>query len=248
MGLFVRLDTNWPNNEKIIAVGLLGSGLHAHALCLAKSMETDGVIARVLLHRIGATDALIDTLIAERLFDPVDDRRVRVHGWLEHNTAASDYSEHGRRGNHKRYRHPDPFETCPKCSPSSGGDRGEQGDQTDTPSTGTPPKTDGNTLTPVDNWTEAETPSSLAIPRGGDKQRLGRRSPGDSPSLLESESESESETEKPLVTRAHLQRDRTAQAQQAITDALTQLRPPQRPQPAPHHTNPSDPHPEPPHA
>lgn len=133
MALFVQLDTAWPDNVKIIRVGLEGAGLHAIAMCIAKRTETDGVLYRAQLHRVGADDELIDLLIDEGLFDPVEyGSRVnedpnqavsfRVHDWHDRNPSQgaiaanrSAKAEAAQRGNHKRWGHQGKFEDCPVC-------------------------------------------------------------------------------------------------------------------------------------
>lgn len=131
MALFVQLDSAWPDNPKVIRVGLAGAGLHAQAMCLAKRTETDGLIHRTQLYRLGADDELIDLLIIEGLFDAVKYGElsgedpdlayvIRIHDWHSRNPSQGEISasrsENGRRGNHIRYDHPGAFEDCPKCS------------------------------------------------------------------------------------------------------------------------------------
>ncbi len=135
MTLFVPLDTAWPDNVKIIRVGLVGAGLHAMAMCLAKRTETDGVLHRSQLYRFGADDALIDMLLDEGLFDAVeygtraheDPERaylLRVHDWHDRNPSQgaiaairATKSEAAKEGNHRRWRHPGPVAECPRCNP-----------------------------------------------------------------------------------------------------------------------------------
>jgi hypothetical protein len=138
-GLYVKLDTNWPDNPKVIAAGLDGAGLHALALCLAKRFLSDGVIHRAQLLRIGATDDLIDRLLELGLFDPVDNERVAVHDWLDRNPSRGAIggrlgamSLDGKRGNHKRWKHGGDVVACQICNPTNNqdnrvGDRGAIG-------------------------------------------------------------------------------------------------------------------------
>lgn len=121
--LYVQLDTNWPDNHKIIDAGIEGAGLHAIVLCLAKRLEDDGWVRRSLLHRQGATDALIDRLVDISLLD-AEGERVRPHGWHDRNASQAaiearraNKAESGKRGNHDRWQHPWPYDTCPKCNP-----------------------------------------------------------------------------------------------------------------------------------
>lgn len=197
MALFVQLDVNWPNNDKVIAVGLDGAGLHAVAMCLAKQMETDGVLSRALLTRHGATPELIDRLVDERLFDAVDARRVGIHGWLERNTSAEDFRTHGRRGNHKRYGHPGPFETCPRCnpiSPTSGGEGGEGGARGGEQSTGSSTTSEDIHKPEGDSPVNGETPGHSPSLGGATRGRAGGDRGATRPRLLETDSETDSET------------------------------------------------------
>jgi hypothetical protein len=133
-GLYVQLDTNWPDHPKIIAAGLDGAGLHAIALCVAKRLGYDGVLHRAHLLRLGGTPEVIDRLVEIGLLDPVDNDRVAVHDWLDRNPSrvgyrgrvggesgatgrrlAPDPSGDGRRGNHLRWNHPGDLDTCPIC-------------------------------------------------------------------------------------------------------------------------------------
>lgn len=126
--LYVQLDTNWPDHPKIISVGIDGAGLHAVCLCLAKRLNTDGWIARPLLHRQGADDELIDRLVGARLLE-VEGESVRPWGWHDRNLsqAAIDAKraarrEAARRGNHTRWGHAGEFDTCPICNPETAGE------------------------------------------------------------------------------------------------------------------------------
>jgi hypothetical protein len=121
-GLYVQLDTNWPDHPKIIAAGLDGAGLHAIALCLAKRLETDGILYRAHLLRLGGSPELIDRLVELGLFDAVDDNRIAVHDWLDRNPSRGDIgamrgrsSLEGKRGNHLRWKHAGDFASCPIC-------------------------------------------------------------------------------------------------------------------------------------
>lgn len=165
--LYVQLDVNWVDHPKVIDVGLDGAGLHAMALCLAKRMETDGVLHRSQLARLGADSGLIDRLIKAALFDEIDDRRVRVHGWLDRNPSRGDIAGRSRDGNHKRWGHPGDVEDCPKCNHTNGAGPRAKGDM----------------------------PSSVPATSHGDPAGIPQGSAPDSLSVLETESETETKTE-----------------------------------------------------
>lgn len=126
MSLYVPLSTEWADHPKLIRAGLAGRGLHALTLAIAKRLETDGWVDRLLLHREGADDALIDRLVDLRLFD-LDDAHpeaVRPHNWHRHNPTQAAIeagraakAEAGKRGNHRRHKHTGPFDDCAICHP-----------------------------------------------------------------------------------------------------------------------------------
>jgi hypothetical protein len=137
-GLFVKLDTGWVDNPKLIRAGLDGAGLHATALCIAKRLNTDGWIDRLLLVRYGASDDLIERLVDLGLLDD-DEDRVRPSGWLDRNPSQgaidamrASKSDGGKRGNHKRWNHSGPFATCSLCHETPTSSQGATGVRSDT--------------------------------------------------------------------------------------------------------------------
>jgi hypothetical protein len=194
-GLFVPLDVNWVDNPKVIAVGLDGAGLHATAMCVAKRLETDGVLHRSQLVRLGATAELIDRLITERLFDDLGDGRIEVHGWLDRNPSqaaiAADRTAKrvaAKRGNHERWGHTGPVETCSTCNPPDPPPKSHSTPQEPRSSQGaTPPESlNGSDTTPLgspetETETETETnppssssdsPPTADEPAGGEQTRV----------------------------------------------------------------------------
>ena len=126
MSLYVPLSTEWADHPKLIRAGLAGRGLHALTLAIAKRLETDGWVDRLLLHREGADDDLIDRLVDLRLLD-VDEAHpdaARPHNWHRHNPTQASIdagraakAEAGKRGNHTRHKHGGTFEDCTVCHP-----------------------------------------------------------------------------------------------------------------------------------
>lgn len=120
MGLYVPLDVNFPDDEKIMAVGLDGAGLYAMALCIAKRLNRDGALTRNHLRRIGADDTLIDTLIDVDLIrcDPTETSErtppdpgmsawtrngaLRITAWLDHNPSAEAIEEARAKDAHRK--------------------------------------------------------------------------------------------------------------------------------------------------
>lgn len=86
--LYVPLDVNFPDDDKIIAVGLDGAGLYAMALCIAKRMNRDGHLTRTHLTRLGASDDLIDCLVKHDLVRADTNGHLQITAWLGHNDSA----------------------------------------------------------------------------------------------------------------------------------------------------------------
>lgn len=87
-GLFVKLDTNFPDDDRIEEVGFAGAGLYAMALCLAKRLNEDGRISRSKLHRLGADNDLIDLCVTAQLFTE-DGTGLWISAWLNYNECVS---------------------------------------------------------------------------------------------------------------------------------------------------------------
>lgn len=75
--LYVQLDTNWPDHEKIIEAGMDGRGLHATLLCLV-GRSKDGTVAISDLLDRGASPDLIGKLTRDRLAIHVENNRLTV--------------------------------------------------------------------------------------------------------------------------------------------------------------------------
>lgn len=103
--LFVPLDVNFPDDDKIEAAGLAGAGLYAMSLCVAKRTLTDGRLTRVKLRKLGADDALIDRCIEVGLYTRDADDAVRITAWLGWNAPAESVlsSEKGKHLAHLRH-------------------------------------------------------------------------------------------------------------------------------------------------
>lgn len=135
--LYVPLDVNWPDNEKVILAGIDGAGLHAITMCLAKRLEKDGWVGRHLLIRQGATDELIERLIRLNLLE-ANGTNVRPWDWHDRNDSQAviaakraSKAEAGARGNHSRWHHEGRFEDCERCQVIARSDRtGSQGSST----------------------------------------------------------------------------------------------------------------------
>lgn len=89
--MYVPLDVNFPDDDKIEAVGLAGSGLYAQALCVAKRTMSDGRVTLVKLRRMGADDDLIGACVRVDLFrvQADDPDAVWISAFLDHNDDAA---------------------------------------------------------------------------------------------------------------------------------------------------------------
>lgn len=93
MGLYVPLDVNFPDDPKIIRVGLEGAGLYVMALCLAKRLMTDGEVERVHLERFGASERTISDVVDAGLMDDIGHGKLMIRAWLDHNDSAEEVEE-----------------------------------------------------------------------------------------------------------------------------------------------------------
>jgi len=114
--LYVPLDVNFPDDDKIEAVGLAGAGLYAMSLCLAKRLLDDGRLTRVKLRKLGGDDALIDRLIEVGLYTADAGDAVRISAWLGHNAPAESVltSDKAKRLAHQRH-HVNTGKSSPDC-------------------------------------------------------------------------------------------------------------------------------------
>lgn len=92
--LHVQLDVDYADNAKMIEAGEMAELLYVRALCLAKKLLTDGLIADVHLPRmcLPNVEERATALVRVGLW-----RRVpggyRIVGWLERNPTAKQVRE-----------------------------------------------------------------------------------------------------------------------------------------------------------
>lgn len=120
--LYVQLDTNWPDNPKVIEAGEVGGWLHCVVLCLAKRGDRDGWVSRrTLVTRYGAQQQTIDLLVSLALLERNSDD-VRPSGWHQINLSSDQIrrkkAEASRRANHARW-HDGPLDGCERCKPEN---------------------------------------------------------------------------------------------------------------------------------
>jgi hypothetical protein len=137
--MYVPLDVNFPDNDRVVGCSLAATGLYVVALCLCKRLQRDGDLSKRLLRRYGDgdEDALVAELVAVGLFEDAGDA-IRIPAWLGHNQASDEYmsSDKGSRMAHTRW-HEGRGVTKPGCSWCD-----EANEQVDTG--GCPPNANGN--------------------------------------------------------------------------------------------------------
>ncbi len=124
--LYVQLDANWPDNEKIMDAGWEASGVHAGIMCIAKRLDTDGWVPLKTTRRYLMPEETILALVELGLLDREGDR-VRPSDWHERNPSKAAIAAKraakvraGKAGNHARYGHFGDVETCRTCYPEQG--------------------------------------------------------------------------------------------------------------------------------
>lgn len=148
MTLWVPLDANYEDDDKIAAVSALAELVFIRSLALAKRLGTDGAIARPQLRRLddklddvgGDRSAIAKELVEAGLWTETDNGW-QIASWTTWNRTTADVealttrkSAGGKLGNHRKWRHDGPVEQCPKCYPPSDSDRSSDSDSESDPS------------------------------------------------------------------------------------------------------------------
>jgi hypothetical protein len=159
-GLYLQVEVLELDDDRLIEAGMEGRGAYLTVGLLAKRTETDGWVTMAQLRKEGVTAEMVSDLFGWGLLDGGDDGRVRQVRWLDRNPsqAAIDQqrqakADAGKRGNHDRWNHPGPVDSCPKCHVVAPCD----------PTPIAPPNPVGS----PDTESEADTKSEAAIPRDG---------------------------------------------------------------------------------
>lgn len=92
---WARIDDQFPNHPKIVAVGPLAGWLHLAAICYCSSQLTDGFVPAGMVKRLADVpdaDALVDALVTHGLWDSTDAGYI-IHDYLEYNPPADRVKE-----------------------------------------------------------------------------------------------------------------------------------------------------------
>lgn len=129
--LFVPLDVNFQDDDKLLAVSAAAELVYIRAMALSKRLLSDGYIAPSHLRRLcdkldDRPEDLADELVDRGLLAPLDGG-YRIVAWMKHNKPADEIreaSENGRRGSlirwHNEGKHDDQSaDGCPKCEKAS---------------------------------------------------------------------------------------------------------------------------------
>jgi hypothetical protein len=118
--LFVPLDVNYSEDEKIIDVGPMAELLYIRGLVFVKRARSDGMIRsnqlRVVAARIPNARRLAERLVHAGLWKP-DGEGWYIVAWLKRNPLADDQTDAGIAGAHKRWhlKRKQPNPDCELC-------------------------------------------------------------------------------------------------------------------------------------
>lgn len=131
--MYVPLDVNFPDDDRIAEIGLAATGLYAQALCIAKRLQRDGLVPQRALTRLlddpyetGPLDALESVGLIEKVQVNADDAgshagriMYRICGWSKHNASDAQKSDRGRHLAHQRHhvKTGNPNPSCELCFP-----------------------------------------------------------------------------------------------------------------------------------
>ena len=123
--LYVQLDANWPDDEKVMDAGWEAAGVHAGIMCIAKRLNTDGWVPLRTCRRYEMPEHAIERLAENDLLEFNDDgTQVRVHNWLKRNPSKAAIAAKrdakvraGKAGNHTKHGHLGNPDTCRICWP-----------------------------------------------------------------------------------------------------------------------------------
>ncbi len=107
---WVKIDDQFPEHPKLMAVGLEGQGLQIAALCYCARQLTDGFIpaaALPLLTGLGpkASTTWTERMVAAGLWEPIANGMAngwQIHDYLQYNPARKDVLEQRQRVSQER--------------------------------------------------------------------------------------------------------------------------------------------------
>jgi hypothetical protein len=107
--IYVPLDVEFFDNDKILAVGERPAYLYLAMLCRVKRLGVDGILSRLQIERlqIAGWQKRLTTLVSAGLVMQLDDGRYLVAGWLERNPSADEIAEYRRKDSDRKKRQSD---------------------------------------------------------------------------------------------------------------------------------------------
>jgi len=94
MGLYVPLDVNFPDDDRVLACSVEAQMMYVRSLCLVKRTDSDGIVSQVQLRRLSdgcrAKPAqLADELVGAGLWSTYDTGFL-ICAWVKHNPTSDD--------------------------------------------------------------------------------------------------------------------------------------------------------------
>lgn len=192
--LFVRLDVNFQDDDKLLEVTPAAELVFIRGLAMAKRLGTDGYLSRSHLRRISdkletPPEQLAQQLVDVGLWEPFEHGWL-VLSWLKHNQPMDELTEAksagGKLGAHRRWGHLGDVDDCVRCHPDgtpngttqwvpNGSEMHRDRDRVETDKTHNPPVSPpspkpGKRALP-DDWEPNPTHTQIAAELGRDLTR-----------------------------------------------------------------------------
>jgi hypothetical protein len=102
--IYVPLDVDFFENDKILEAGEKAGWLYLAMLCRVKRLKQDGALTTLQIERLQITGwrNRLSMLVSEGLVLLLDDGRYLVIGWLERNPSQAELADYRRKDSDRK--------------------------------------------------------------------------------------------------------------------------------------------------